>query len=102
MTEYYTLVGEWLLPGESGREPCEHTFDTLVDALEYAERMCRLDMKSVALTAGCDFLPPAECEPTNGDCGSIITTTKDGIEPWYNAYRAFRVVPLDVKREIQQ
>ena len=94
MPEYYIVFQEWLLPTESGRDPCEHTFDSLDEAREYAVDTCRGEEENFRRASGGDCLPAAWCEPANGDAGSAMLTAKNGLDPWYVAFRVFRVTPL--------
>ena len=97
MPDYYMLVEEWLYPTESGKDPCEYTWDTPDEAMAYAEAKVREEEKNFPSATACDCLPAARCEPCNGDAGSFIVTTKDGVEPWYYACRVFKVAPLTTR-----
>lgn len=88
---YYLLVDEWNYPTESGREPHSETFDTLDGALRFAKNTAEAEEPTFEDCTGLDCLCAEECAPSNGDCGSVMVTCKNGLDPWYFATRVIKV-----------
>lgn len=94
MNSYYMAIEEWLYASESGREPVEVTFDSIEEAMDYAESKAENEVLAFAEHNKVDCLIPGRYEDCHGDSGGVILTCKNGLDPWYYACRVFKVDPI--------